>query len=256
VPTSLEVLFAPAEFEALVRRDLSSTHCVVFDVLRATSTIIAALANGAAGVVPVAGISEALRIRGMDPGCILAGERDGVRIRAHLTGGTEFDLGNSPREFTRERVSGRLIVTTTTNGTRALRACSRAEAVWVASLLNLGAMGDWLVRLKPPHLLLVCSGTHDQAAYEDVLAAGGLCERVWPLYAEGSVSDSALVARRLYTLERGSMISALSNSRNGKRLRSIPELRDDVEFCAQVDCFSTIARLGPDAVIRAGSPRI
>src|ERR1039458_6506005 len=100
MPTTLEVLFAPAEFALLGQRDLSQTVCVVFDVLRATSTMVTALGNGAAAIAPVAEISEALGIRQRQPEVLLAGERDGVRIEAHLTGGIGFDLGNSPREFT------------------------------------------------------------------------------------------------------------------------------------------------------------
>ena len=114
----VEVLFTPAEFRVLPDCDLSGTTCVVFDVLRATSTIVTALAAGAAGVLPVEEISEALAWR-RRPDVLLAGERGGQRISAALTGGVEFDLGNSPREFTPERVAGKLIVSTTTNVTRA-----------------------------------------------------------------------------------------------------------------------------------------
>src|SRR5258705_11586116 len=106
--TSLEVLFAPAEFAALEALDLSGAVCVVFDVLRATSSMVTALANGASAVVPVAEIPEALSIRERDPRILLAGERDGLRIQSDLTGGVPFDLGNSPREVTREKVNGKM----------------------------------------------------------------------------------------------------------------------------------------------------
>ena len=99
----IEVLFSPAEFEALIGRDLSQTVCVVFDVLRATSSMTTALGNGAAGIIPVATIDEALSWRKKDPGTLLAGERDGLRIRRDLTGSIDFDFGNSPREFLAER---------------------------------------------------------------------------------------------------------------------------------------------------------
>src|SRR5262249_14329097 len=121
----LEVLFSPAEFETLPRRDLSRATFVVFDILRATSTMITALANGAGAVVPVVTIEQALARAG--PNIILAGEREGLRITAKLTGGLNFDLGNSPREFTKERVAEKTIVMTTTNGTRALNACRGAS---------------------------------------------------------------------------------------------------------------------------------
>src|SRR6266404_2400812 len=126
---AIEVLFTPADFEALSRRDLGETLCVVFDVLRATSSMVTALGNGAAAIVPVAEIEEALEIRKRQPDVLLAGERNGLRIQAELTGALAFDLGNSPREFTPEIVKDKTIVMTTTNGTRALRACASARTV-------------------------------------------------------------------------------------------------------------------------------
>src|SRR5512136_2922474 len=107
MPTILEVLFAPAEYAVLNERDLRQTVCVVFDVLRATSTMVTALGNGATAIIPVADIPEALAVRVQYPDVLLAGERDGVRIQANLTGSIAFDLGNSPREFPPEVVQGR-----------------------------------------------------------------------------------------------------------------------------------------------------
>src|SRR5450432_4070100 len=142
---TLEVHFTPADFAALKQRNLDHAVCVVFDIFRATSSMITALANGAATIVPVAEIPEALAVRSAECGVrsaesvLLAGERDGFRIRAGLTGGIDFDLGNSPREFTRDKVAGKTIAITTTNGTRALRACAHAETVLIGSFLNLRA---------------------------------------------------------------------------------------------------------------------
>src|ERR1039458_1792410 len=163
MPTTLEVLFAPAEFALLGQRDLSQTVCVVFDVLRATSTMVTALGNGATAIAPVAEIAEALGIRLRQPEVLLAGERDGLRIEGHLTGGIGFDLGNSPREFTAARVRGRTIAITTTNGTRALRACAPAATVSLGSFLNLRATAEFIERQHPPHLLIVCSGTLERS---------------------------------------------------------------------------------------------
>src|SRR5437899_60286 len=123
---SLEVLFAPAELSGLAERDLGQTVCVVFDVLRATSSMVMALSNGASAILPVEEIAHALSVRASDPKVLLAGERQGTRIEARLTGGIEFDLGNSPREFTSDKVRRKRIVMTTTNGTRALAACAGA----------------------------------------------------------------------------------------------------------------------------------
>ena len=95
---------------------------------------------------------------------MLGGERDGVRIRAAQTGGTDFDLGNSPREFTPEKVRGKTIVSTTTNGTRALRACAGAKTVLAGSFLNLGATAEFIKKLQPAEVLLVCAGTRENRA--------------------------------------------------------------------------------------------
>ena len=177
--TTLGVLFAPAEYGGMQACDLRRTVCVVFDVLRATSTIVTALGNGAVAILPVAEIQEALGIRKHQPGVLLAGEREGVRIEANLTGGVNFDLGNSPREFSAARVGGKTIAMTTTNGTRALRACMSASAVLLGSFLNLRATAQFIEDQSSAHLLLVCSGTLDQTAYEDVLGAGALCDLLW-----------------------------------------------------------------------------
>jgi len=250
--TTLNVLFTPADFSALKERDLSGTVCVVFDVLRATSSMVTALANGAAGLIPVESIPEALAFRQRDHRVLLTGEREGVRIPAELTGSIGFDLGNSPREFTAEAVRGRRIVMTTTNGTRALRACAGARRVLVSCFLNLAATADLLKSSRPVDLLLVCSGTHEEAAFEDVLAAGALCDLLWDDYAAGALSDSALMARRLFLLERENLARALGQSRNGRRLLSKPELRDDVGFCARRNAFNLLAEMGKDGVVRAG----
>src|SRR5437868_4011102 len=106
---TLQVLFTPADFGALSDRDLSETVCVVFDVLRATSSIATALANGAKDIIPVLTIEDAVALRKADPEMLLAGERDGLRIRKQLTGNIDFDLGNSPREFTSEKIRNRRI---------------------------------------------------------------------------------------------------------------------------------------------------
>jgi 2-phosphosulfolactate phosphatase len=242
----VDVLFTPAEFEALKDRDLSGTDCIVFDILRATSSMVNALGNGATAVIPVEKITDALRVRQRHPDALLAGERGGRRIFTET--GVTFDLGNSPREFTREAVVGRSIVITTTNGTRALIACDHARSLWIGSFLNLTATADRISRLQPAELLLVCGGTFEEAAYEDVLCAGAVINLLEKQVAE--MSDAALLALKTFRAEEGDLPSALGQSRNGKRLLAQPELRDDVAFCAQRDCLAIVARLEKDGRIR------
>jgi len=231
----IEVLFTPAEFRALVVRDLSRTVCVVFDVLRATSSFVTALANGAQAIIPVEEISEALEIRRLRPEVLLAGERDGMRITAALTGGVEFDLGNSPREFTPERVRGRTIVSTTTNGTRALRACAGARHVFVGSFLNLSATTHAALACEPEILLLVCAGTGQAAALEDALAAGAFCGQVLTLAHPAELLDSARIALEIYQARKRDLPDAAKLSQNARRLLASPELSGDVDYCLQVD---------------------
>jgi 2-phosphosulfolactate phosphatase len=250
VSTSLEVTFTPAEFAAFGRRDLGQTVAVVFDVLRATTTMITALSAGAERMIPVAEIAEALALRRANPGLLLAGERDGLRIGADLTDGVEFELGNSPREFTPDRVRGRTMVMTTTNGTRALRACAGALRVLVGGFVNLGALARLIERHRPARLLLVCSGTLEQAALEDALAAGALADLVWPLYADGQVADSAQIARQLYRQFARDLPAAMRLSRNGRRLLDRAELRDDVPFCLQRDVTAVVGEMQADGAVR------
>lgn len=250
MPTTLEVLFTPAEFEALSGRDLSQTVCVVFDIFRATSTIVTALASGATAVIPVAEISDALALRQKRPELLLAGEREGFRIHRGLTGGVDFDFGNSPREFTPDRVDGKTIVITTTNGSRALRACSHANEVLAGSFLNLTATAAHVQRSTAAHLLLVCSGTGDQAAYEDLLGAGALVDLVQTGFSTGNVGDAAKAAREIYQQNHRNLFNAASDSRNGRRLLSLEELRDDVSWCLQRDRFPLVAKLEGGSVVK------
>ena len=275
----IEVILTPAELPALAKRDLRGTACVVFDVLRATSTFVTALHNGAKAIIPVGEISEALAFKNSEFGIrnsesiLLGGERDGVRIRAAQTGGTDFDLGNSPREFTPEKVSGKTIVSTTTNGTRALRGCAGAKTVLAGSFLNLGATAEFIRKLQPAEVLLVCAGTREQRADEDVLGVGALCEilirwgettgepngeqtqsgsRVRSPHQKGiyEFSDSVETALSAWRKAKSNLFAAVSGAENARRLLAIPELRDDVAFCLRQDVFNLVAALGRDGAIR------
>jgi 2-phosphosulfolactate phosphatase len=247
---SLDALFTPAEYAALAGRDLSGTTCVVFDVLRATSTTLQALAHGARAIYPVNDIPEALACRAKSPGTLLAGERHGLRIRAAQTGGTGFDFGNSPREFTPERVAGREIAMTTTNGTLALRACAGARHVLVASFANLTATADWLGRhaaemrcwsapapgRRPP--------TRTLWAQARLRTASGHSPK-----RQKSVTPPRLRATSTQTAQ-GDLSAAIQYAANGRRLLSLPELADDVPLCLAADQFGFAAQLEADGAVR------
>ena len=242
----IEVILTPAELPALKQRDLRDAVCVVFDVLRATSTFVTALQNGARAVVPVSEISEVLAWRQKEPAVLLGGERDGVKIRGGLTGGVDFDLGNSPREYTPEKVRGKTIVSTTTNGTRALRACAGAQTVLAASFLNLTATVAFIKKLQPVQVVPVCAGTRENTALEDVLAAGALCEMLLDGAGAPDLSDSAEMARATYAQAKANLAAAVGRSENARRLLGIPELHDDVSFCLQRDIFPLVVKRAAD----------
>jgi 2-phosphosulfolactate phosphatase len=260
----LDVLLSPAELPALAGRDLRETVCVVFDVLRATSTFATALQNGAKEIIPVSEISEALAIKKAESGkrkaetILLGGERDGVRIFAN---GIDFDLGNSPREYTPEKVRGKTIVSTTTNGTRALRACAGAKTVLAASFLNLSATAEFLRAENFQNVLLVCAGTRENPALEDTLAAGALCEmlvgssrcddRTAQRAVPTKISDSAETALIAYSRAKSDLFATIvRDSENARRLLAIPELRDDVAFCLRRDLYPFAAKMEDDGGIR------
>ncbi len=232
----IEVALNPAEIALLPERDLSGTTCVVFDILRATSSMITALAHGAAEIRPVCTIEEALALKAKIPSAVLGGERHGERIDG-------FDVGNSPFEY--RDLAGRCIITTTTNGTVALRACAKAERVLVGAILNLSALTVAVRAFQPERLLLVCAGTFSEFALEDACAAGMLIGRL----GEGSeLTDSAAAALAVSRVF-DEPIDALRAARNGRALadkgRSL-----EVEWCAEDSRFNVVGRM-EEGVIRA-----
>ena len=234
----VEAVLTPAEIARLPQRDLSDATCVVFDVLRATSTILTALFNGATRVYPVGTVEEALNLRATRlPAALLGGERGGVRIDG-------FDLGNSPREYTPETVSGRDIITTTTNGTVALRACANARTVLAGALLNLRALAEQLSTdtSGTERIVLVCAGTGERFALEDGLAAGALLSlltaRRGPAAIETDDASAAMLA--LYKRWHRRPLAALQSSENGRRLAQLG-LDGDTEWCARESPLDLIA---------------
>jgi 2-phosphosulfolactate phosphatase len=230
----IDVALNPAEIAALPTRHLAHTTCVVFDVLRATSSMITALAGGVTEIHPVRTIEEALDLKADLPKALLGGERNGDLIRG-------FDLGNSPFEY--RDLGSRQIITTTTNGTVALRACENAEAVLVGAILNLAELSDEIRWREPEELLLVCAGTFEDFALEDAYAAGLLLATL----SGAQLSDSAQAALAITKLFP-SPLEALRAARNGKALAAKGRGKE-VEWCAQVSRFNIIGIM-EQAVIR------
>jgi len=242
----VEVTFTPAEFELLRQGDLSDSACVVFDVLRATSTIVTALSRGAESVLPVASIEEALKQREADSTILLAGEREGLRITSAVSGGPDFDLGNSPREYTSQLVRNRRIVTSTTNGTRAFAACVGARQVLAASFLNLRRTAEHLMRAGCERAVLVCSGTGENVAFEDCLGAGALAHELLRLNPKIDLCDSAHFVADMFSANADDLEGALQKSSNARRLLAIPGLAEDVSFCLSENVYPIVVASNPN----------
>ena len=213
---------------------------VVIDVLRASSTIVAALAAGAQAIYPVDSTEEAMKLVTSlgRADTMLAGERKGLKIEG-------FDLGNSPREFTPEAVGGKKIVMTTTNGTRALVAASGAERVLVASMLNLSAVARTIA--DAPRVAVICAGRDGRFAIEDALCAGMLLARLAGGAAALELEDTGRAALALAGAF-GADAGFLSGTLAGRALAEIG-LTEDIDWCARVDAHELVPEL-VDRVIR------
>ncbi len=217
---------------------LAGGVAVVVDVLRATTTIIHALAAGCRDVRPCAEVEEARRLAGsMRAGrVLLAGERGGRPLEG-------FDLGNSPGEFTAARCRGSTVVLTTSNGTRALLRATAAERVLVAGFVNGSAVCEQVGReARPVHV--VCAGHDGEVALEDTLLAGALVE----FLAEAGpvrLNDGARLAWDCFAQHGRVLAGALEVSDGGARLRELG-YDEDVRAAGRVDQFALVPELHRD----------
>jgi 2-phosphosulfolactate phosphatase len=217
---------------------LAGSVAVVVDVLRASTSIVHALAAGCKCVRPCAAVEEARALAGeMRVGrALLAGERDGLPLPG-------FDLGNSPAQFSPEVCRGNVLVLTTTNGTRALLRAAEAERVMVAAFVNFSAVCEQLRQeARPTHI--VCAGSAGEVTLEDTLLAGALvdflCEE-----CEVGLNDSARLAWDCFENHAAMLGEALELSQGGAILRRLG-YDDDIRAAARVDRFALVPELRRD----------
>lgn len=222
----IDAALTPADIAALPQRNLENATCIVFDVLRATSSMVTALAHGVSEIHPACSIEEALEMRSRMPDAVLGGERHGDPIQG-------FDVGNSPLEY--KDFFGRRVITTTTNGTVALRACEKARRVLVGALLNLNALRKAVI--GDEEILLVCAGTFETFALEDAIAAGALAG----LFPSASLTDATracVATARAFSTPMEALLAA----RNGKALDA-RGWREQIEWCSQVSRFGMVGAM-------------
>jgi 2-phosphosulfolactate phosphatase len=238
----LDVLLTPAE---LVPSEIAGRTVVVLDVLRASTSIVEALAAGARTLYPVATIEEAIGLAktlGRDE-VLLAGERKALPIEG-------FDLGNSPGEFTAEAVGGKTVVMSTTNGTIAITAAAGGGRVIVGAWLNFQAVVDELVRSKTEPVLL-CAGRDRAFGLEDAVCAGQIAAAVMKALpdTEWEMNDGAVAALAL--AEEFADPAKLFPLTAAGRAITEAGLGDDLAFCAQTDLRDALPVLDGRQIVLA-----
>lgn len=212
--------------------DFGDKIAVVIDVLRATSVITTALANGARSVIPVTTIEEAEQcFSACDATSMLkGGERDSVKIDG-------FDLGNSPLEYKKAVVADKDIVFTTTNGTQAMNGIHGAERIVLACFRNATAVADYLLRMQRD-VVVVCSGTRGQFSLDDGLCAGYLVD-LMKKQCKVETDDLGLMLSNCFADSKGNLFGALAGCFHVKYLFGLG-FYDDIRFCLQTDCETAV----------------
>ncbi|MBI4610585.1 MAG: 2-phosphosulfolactate phosphatase [Candidatus Rokubacteria bacterium] len=233
---------------ALTLADLSAHRlrgraAVVIDVFRASTTIVTALANGARMLIPVLTPEEArARARAFPPAdVLLGGERRGEPI-------VGFDLGNSPLQYTPERVRDKVVVFTTTNGTQALRAASGAAVAAVCGLVNVEAVAGWALATGRD-LTVVCSGETGALSLEDTVAAGLLLDAIADKAGPLEITDAARACRAVAGHYRRRLDGLLTDSAWARELEQ-RGYHDDLRACLALSVYAEVPVLEGDVVTR------
>lgn len=223
---------------------VAGSDVVVTDVLRATTTIVSALAHGAERVIPTPEIAAGLQWKQkLGPESRLGGERKGVIIPG-------YDHGNSPREFTPASIGGRTLVLCTTNGTVAMESARGAARILIGAFVNLSALAARL--REAPGITVICSGTDRRITREDVLFAGALAAKLGWTSDSAGLDDSARLALAAWqeaaaTISSGqtTLNQLLRESAGGKNLVQLG-YDEDIRFCAGIDQLPLVPGLDPE----------
>jgi len=229
---TVDVFYSPSVVD---EASVEGRTAVVIDVIRATSTLVEALANGAKAFFPTVSTEEAVKLASSlgREDTLLCGERRGLKVEG-------FDLGNSPAEFTSEVVGGKQLVMTTTNGTRAFAAVEGADRVLAASFMNLSAVADALDGVSD--LVIVCSGRENRFSLDDALCAGMLLKALeGKLDEKISLNDAGRVAADLASTYAVTA-DFLGTTAAGKALIGAG-LEGDLELCASLDRHSLVPEM-------------
>ncbi|RYY22537.1 MAG: 2-phosphosulfolactate phosphatase [Sphingobacteriaceae bacterium] len=233
---NIETCLTPA---LLPLYNIENSIAVIIDIFRATSSICYGIENGAEAIIPVAQVEEcaAYREKGLD--YLLAAERNGEVVAG-------FDFGNSPFSYTHEKVAGKTIVLTTTNGTHALHLSRAAKKVVIGSFLNLTSLCNWL-KSQQENILLVCAGWKNNFNLEDTLFAGAVAAQ---LQSDAyKLDDASTAANDLFQLAKNDLNVYLQKTAHSERLKKLG-IEEDIKFCLQVDVTTAIPVLEGEKLVK------
>lgn len=225
-----------------VEKDLRNHVVIVVDALRATSVMVTAIQNGVRSIIPVGEVEEAVDMARQlgNQRVLLCGERQAKPI-------PEFHLSNSPLEYTPDRVSGRVMVMTTTNGTRAILRARDAKMVFAGAFLNATAVAR-AARENGDNIAIVCAGTAGKYSLDDILCSGAILSRLLEIDPKQYLDDLARTALTLYDSYRDDLRASLAGCAHVETLRRLG-MEDDILYCLQEDVTDAVPCLS-DGVLR------
>lgn len=230
----VEVCYSPKDFPYF---EGDFDIVVVIDVLRATSTICSAIANGAKSVIPVSTIEEAKNYH--QQGFMVGAERNGEIVEG-------FEFGNSPYSYMQSDVKGKDIVLSTTNGTRAINIAKSIPTLVIGALVNLDTLTEWLIA-QNKNVLCLCSGWKDNFNLEDTICGGAIAEALLNSQKFTSKEDSSVAAKYLYLAAKDNYMGFLKSSSHRRRLKRL-KLNEDIKFCLTLNQFDIIPILKGDRI--------
>jgi 2-phosphosulfolactate phosphatase len=206
---------------------------VVIDVLRACSSMVTALINGAKGIIAVEDMAAASKIAAnLDPkSVLLCGEKDGRKIDG-------YQLGNSPMEYSRGVVDGKTMIMNTTNGTKAVTRAGLARKILIGCFLNAGSVVEEL-RNGDGDIIIICAGWKSRFSLEDMLCAGLIIDRLSGGVFNDDATDGAKLAHVLYQKYSNDIEGAVSQSNHANRLKDIAH-PNDISYCSELDRISIV----------------
>jgi len=230
---TLDVFYSLHSFQ---EDELRNKSVVIIDVLRASTTIVNALNNGAKAIIPVGDMGEASKIaQNVDSdNYLLCGEKDGVKIEG-------YDLGNSPLEFTNEMVGNKTLIFNTTNGTKAIKKSVGSSNIFIAAFLNVSAVVE-ILKTQKKDIVLFCAGWKGRLAFEDMLLAGNIIHLLTNGTLPEDSTDGARVAHGIYSIYGKDIPKVIHKSNHATRLKSIIGT-GDIDFCSQIDTTNIVPRL-------------